>query len=152
MSPRPIEPSVSSHDVDFAVATRDELWMRGKCVGRIRGHGIARQRGKRIEATDARDDALMRICGEDMAPLREIARTMTDAGVRAIATARRIGDVIVRERTLTFSIRHVSIVTSPDVAARDAAFLRELVASEARMTYRKLPIVWRNGSAAVLLH
>ncbi len=30
--------------------------------------------------------------------------------------------------------------------------LRELVASEARMTYRKLPILWRNGSAAVLLH
>lgn len=146
------EPTVSSHDVDFAMATRDEMWFRGRCIDRIRAHGIAKQRGKNIEASDARDDALMRICGDDMAELREIARSMMDAGVRAIATARRVGGIVVRERTLTFSIRHVSIVTSPEVAARDAALLRELVASEARMTYRKLPILWGNGSAAVLLH
>lgn len=134
------------------MASRDELWYRGKCLERIRGHGVARQRGSRIEATDARDDALMRICGEDIASLREIAQGIADGRVRAIATVRRIGGVIVREATMTISIRHVSIVTSPDIASRDAALLRELVAPEARMSYRKLPILWRNGSAAVLLH
>lgn len=113
---------------------------------------MARQRGSRIEATDARDDALMRLCGEDMGVLREIAQGIGDGRVRAIAVARRIDGTIVREKTMTVSIRHVSIVTSPELASRDAAFLRELVASEAKMAFRKLPILWKNGSAAVLLH
>jgi hypothetical protein len=134
------------------MASRDEIWYRGKCLQRVRAHGVARQRGSHIEATDTRDDALIRICSEDIASLREIARGIADGQVRAVATARKIGGVIVRETTMTIRIRHVSIVTSPDLASRDAALLRELVASEAKMSYRKLPILWRNGSAAVLLH
>ena len=134
------------------MATFDETWFRGRCDERIRGHGIARQRGNRIEATDTRDESLARICGEDIASLREIAQGIGDGYVRAVASARRIGSVIVRETTMTISIRDVSIVTSPDLASRDAAFLRELVASEAKMAYRKLPVLWQNGSAAVLLH
>jgi hypothetical protein len=153
MSRRPAaEPHICARDVEFAMATRDELWYRGKCLERIRSHGIARQRGSRIEASDTRDEALTRICGEDIASLREIAQGIADGRVRAVASARRIGSVIVRETTMTISIRHVSIVTSPDLASRDAAFLRELVASEAKMTYRNLPVLWQNGSAAVLLH
>ncbi len=142
----------SSRDFEFALATREELWVRGRCMERIAGHGIAVHRGRRIEASDRAVPELVSRAGEELDTLREVAKTLADARVRAVATARRVGGVTVTEGAMTVTMRHVSIVTSAKWAPGDAAALREFVGTEARMEARDLPIVWKNGSAAVLLH
>jgi hypothetical protein len=153
MSRRPSpEPALSPRDVEYSIASRDELWLRGRCVERLLSHGVARHRGHRIEASDRADPELVRMSGEQLEALRSTASGIADGRVRAVATARRIGSAIITETTMTITMRHVSIVTSAEFAPRDAAALRQLVATEARMEYRNLPIVWKNGSAAVLLH
>jgi len=69
-----------------------------------------------------------------------------DARVRLVATARRVRGFVTSEATMTITIGGVSIV------GRDATVLREALAIEQTTDQRDLPIVWRNGSAAVLLH
>jgi hypothetical protein len=146
------EPGKGRGRFEFAIAARDELWLRGRCVERLLTHGIARHRRGRIEASDAPDSELIRVCDQQMAEAREAAHAIGDGRVRAVASARRAGVLVVTETTMTITMRHVSIVTSAEFAAGDAAILRDLVATETNMRYRKLPVVWRNGSAAVLLH
>jgi hypothetical protein len=146
------ESGESQGSLEFAIAARDELWLRGRCVERLLTHGIARHRGRRIEASDEADSELIRICDEQMGVARDAAHAIGDGRVRAVASARRVGAVVVTETTMTITMHHVSIVTSAEFAAGDAAILRDLVATETNMRYRKLPVVWRNGSAAVLLH
>ncbi len=145
-------PARSTREVEFAIATRDELWFHGRCIGRLLTHGVARQRGRRIEATDRADADLVRMCGEQLESLRDAANKIPDAHVRAVVSVRRVGDVVITETTMTVTMRHVSIVTSADFASGDAAALREFVGTEPKVDYRELPIVWKNGSAAVLLH
>lgn len=142
----------TSREIEFALATREELWFRGRCIERIFGHGVAVHRGHRIEADNRADPDLVKIAGEQLSALREVAVTIQDASVRAVASARRVGGVTVTEGAMTVTMRHVSIVTSANWAPGDAAALREFVGTEARMEARELPIVWKNGSAAVLLH
>jgi predicted Zn-dependent protease len=81
---------------------------------------------------------------------------------RLLITARRAGDrVAATESVVIFSRGERSVVSSPAHAARDLSLLGdgERAASPAdpgedtrTPDYRALPLVWRNGSAAVLMH
>lgn len=134
----------------FSIAARDELWAHGVLLESRFEHGTAVMSGDAIEATDAYDAELAAACDEEMARLRAAVAPLADARIRAVARAASDGE---RSATLTITMRGVSIVTTPAAAARDTAMLRALVAREAEEELREsLPTVWRNGSAAVLLH
>jgi hypothetical protein len=142
----------------FSIAAIDELWLRGTLAERRLTHGRAEEHGNEIVATDARDDALVAACEKAMEALR--AAMPMDARVRLVS---RNGDA-----TMTVEMGGVSIVTTPEFAAEDVQLLRSLVASEgpsprpAGRGWREapgegrsvpnFPILWHNGSAAVLLH
>lgn len=115
-------------------------------------HGQARQRGRTIEASDARDESLVRLCDQAIDAARSTVGALRDARVRVVARAVRENKAETIETTITVGIGGVSVVTTPSDALRDFELLRVLTESKPAMTLRSLPIVWRNGSAAVLLH
>ncbi len=128
----------------FSIAAIDELWLHGTLAERRLMYGRAEQRGDEIVAIDARDDALVAACERAMAELR--AAMPSDARVRLVARSDS-------EPAMTIEIGGVSIVTSPELAAEDVQLLRSLVATEPQRPHPpNLPILWHNGSAAVLLH
>lgn len=133
----------------FAIATRDELRVRGRVVERRLSHGEAFDDGDGIVASDARDDSLVAACDAEMERLREIA---PDADrVRLVAEATLDGTTA----TLTIAIGGLSVVSTPADVARDYELLRTVASIEPAgdaVGYRGIPIVWRHGSAAVLLH
>ena len=133
----------------FVIATRDELWLRGRLVESRLSHGEAIEDERGIVASDARDDALVAICGRELERMHEAMPK--DARVRLVATAS--SDEVAS--TMTIGLRGLSIVTSPEHAREDYELLRAIVAIEPNgepVDYRGLPMIWRNGSAAVLLH
>src|SRR5205823_2974807 len=148
----------------FSIAAIDELWLRGTLAERRLTHGRAEQRGNEIVATDARDDALMAACERAMVELR--AAMPLDARVRLVARSvtpsvsegpggmgGAMNDAMSTGATMTVEMGGVSIVTTPEFAAEDAQLLRSLVvAPPTRSVPPALPILWHNGSAAVLLH
>jgi hypothetical protein len=140
-------PASAALDDKFAIVSRDELWLRGALTESRLMHGVATQRGGRIEASDARDDRLLHLCDDAMAAAREAV--MRDARVRVVVRATREDDVEAVETTMTVSIDGVSVVTTPSDAIHDYELLQRR-----RNGARPLgaPIVWQNGSAAVLLH
>jgi hypothetical protein len=125
----------------FSIATIDELWIRGALAERRLLHGRAEQHGDEIVATDARDDALVEACERAMLELR--AAMPADAErVRLVA---RNG-----EPTMTIEINGISIVTTPEHANEDVRLLRNTPPVPRPLS--PVPLVWHNGSAAVLLH
>ena len=46
----------------FSIASRDELWLRGSLMESRLMHGVATQHGDSIDASDARDERLVRAC------------------------------------------------------------------------------------------
>src|SRR5207237_6256286 len=69
----------------FAIAARDELWAGGRRLESRLTHGIARQDGNEITATDDADPALLAACEQAMARAHELAHTTNDRG-RVTAT------------------------------------------------------------------
>jgi hypothetical protein len=136
-----IRPRPSDH---FAIATLDELWIGGVRRESRCSHGTARGEGSCIIASHERDDALVARCEESIAELR--GRIVADARVRLVANARRVAGVVMSDATMTVTIDGLSAVTG------DAATLRALLAIERQHERGDLPLVWRNGSGAVLLH
>ena len=136
----------------FAIASRDELWLHGALSESRLMHGEARQRGRTIDATDARDEDLVRACEDAIDNARSAIAALRDARVRMVARATREDDGECVETTITISIGGVSVVTTPADAIGDYSLLRGLAGSKPTMSLGSLPIVWQNGSAAVLLH
>src|SRR5712671_1035740 len=136
----------------FAIASRDELWLRGALTESRLMHGQAMQRGDEIEASDARDDRLLQACDEAMAAVRETIAALRDARVRVVVRATRENDVEAVETTMTVSIDGVCVVTTPSEAMNDYELLRAVIDIKPAAVLDSLPIVWQNGSAAVLLH
>lgn len=136
----------------FAIASRDELWLRGALTESRLMHGQALQRGDQIDANDARDERLLRSCDAAMAAARETIAVLHDARVRAVVRATREDGVEAVETTMTVSIEGVSVVTTPANAMRDYELLRAAIGSKPKVAIDSLSIVWQNGSAAVLLH
>ena len=133
---------------------RDELSVRGNLVESRSSQGQAVTRGREIVARDRIDDAgiadkLRLDCETAMERARRVTASLTNARVRTIVTATQ-SEI---ESAITITVGGVSVVTSPDDALSDYEMLRKLVATpSAPPPARPMPIVWRNGSAAVLLH
>jgi hypothetical protein len=117
-------------------------------IERRLSHGEAIETGGGIVASDKKDDALVRACETTMESLRGIV--VPDARVRLVADATLDGVT----STATVTLGEHSVVTDPRFAADDVAFLRSLIARQAPASDlpENAPIVWRNGTAAVLLH
>jgi len=134
----------------FSIAAIDELWLHGTLAERRLMHGRAEQRGDEITATDARDEALVARCERAMTRLRA---AMPRAAERVRLVARSDS-----EPTMTVEIDGISIVTSPEFVEEDVQLLSPSPRAagrgwrEAPGEGRTLPILWHNGSAAVLLH
>jgi hypothetical protein len=136
----------------FAIASRDELWLRGTLMESRLMHGEARQHGHLIDATDARDKRLVQACDDAIDTVRSAIAALHDARVRTVVRATRENGVESVEATMTIAIGGLSVVTTPANAQVDSELLRVLVEAKPAMPIRSLPIVWQNGSAAVLLH
>jgi hypothetical protein len=133
----------------FAIASRDELWLRGALIESRLMHGVARQRGDAIEASDARDEGLLHACESALDEARAAVASLHDERVRVVVRATRENGVESVETTMTIAIDGVSVVTTPSNAAADYELLHRARNGTAPL---RGPIVWRNGSAAVLLH
>jgi hypothetical protein len=149
-----IRPAVSSLNLpmSFAIVSRDESWQRSRMTESRLMHGHARQDGNSIEAVDTRDDRLARACEDAAEAARVLVSNLADAQARMRVRATREDDAENIETTITLRMHGVSIVTTPADAHRDYELLRELAGSKPAMNVAPLPIVWQNGSAAVLLH
>jgi BarA-like signal transduction histidine kinase len=140
------------HPELFAIASRDELWLRGVLTESRLTHGQARQSGDVIDASDVRDEHLVRLCNDAIEAARTTIDALSKARVRVVARATREDGTEAVETTMTVSVAGVSVVTTPMDAMNDYERLRALVAMKPVVPLRALPIVWQNGSAAVLLH
>jgi hypothetical protein len=136
----------------FAIASRDELWLRGALSESRLMHGEARQHRKAIDASDAYDGNLVRACDEAVDNARSTIAALGDSRVRVVARATREDDGECVETTITISIGGLSVVTTLSNAIADYELLRRLAGSKPAMAPGSFPIVWQNGSAAVLLH
>ena len=134
----------------YAAAVRDEIWIGGALLESRAGWGQARQNGKEIIASDRLDDASLRTaCDAEMQRVRDIAGAIDDARLRIVVRATTDG----LESTVSITMGSVSIVTTPQFAIADAHALRGLLSRPPTPDPRPpAPLVWRNGSAAILLH
>ena len=129
----------------FRIATRDELWSQGRLLESRLSHGEAHHHGSSIVATDARDEELVAICEREIDRLR--AAMPRDARVRLVAEAGTEGV----SATMTIRRNGMSIVTTPEHVEADDELLRG-VPKIMEPPRAGLPILWKNGTAAVLLH
>jgi hypothetical protein len=132
----------------YAHAVREELWSRGRRVESRLAHGEAvHQADGSITATDARDDALVARAEHLLERLRD--SMPDDALVRIVGEASTDGET----SAMTVRRGSLSIVTDPDHVHADLQLLREAGVPPAGATAPgRRPIVWRNGTAAILLH
>ena len=134
----------------FRIATRDELWSHGRLLESRLSHGQAIEDALGIIATDSRDDALAEIAERELAKLREAMPR--DARVRLVAEASTEG----LSATMTIRRGELSVVTDAEHAAKDDALLAGVVRASGPPpgggTKAPQPILWLNGTAAVLLH
>jgi len=130
----------------FAIASRDELWLSETLVESRLMHGVSTQRGNAIEASDARNEELVRACEFAMDKARATLLSLRDARVRIVVRATSETAV---ETTMTIGAGGVSVVTTPANALADFELLHRVRNGSAPL---RGAIVWRNGSAAVLLH
>ncbi len=132
----------------FAIATRDELWVHGRLVERRLAHGEAIEDERGIRAVDVREPMLVAACDAAMDELR--AFVIADARVRLVAEAS--GEELTK--TIVVTLAGLSVVTTPEHMAGDVALLRTATASPpVDDTHpRDIPLLWKHGSGAVLLH
>ncbi|MEA2237676.1 MAG: hypothetical protein QOC81_2400 [Thermoanaerobaculia bacterium] len=136
----------------FAIVSRDESWTSGAMTDSRQMHGVARQNGNSIEAVDARDERLAHLCAGALESARASVSALREARVRMRVRATREGEAELVETTIIVGIDGLSIVTTPEDVHRDYELLMGLAGSKQSTKAGRLPIVWRNGSAAVLLH
>lgn len=125
----------------FRIATRDELWSNGRLLESRLSHGEAIDDALGIVATDARDDELVAIAERELARLRDAMPC--DARVRLVAEASTDG----MSATMTVRVGGRTIVTDAEHVTAD------LEGANAVATFGAAhSIIWKNGTAAVLLH
>jgi hypothetical protein len=133
----------------FAIASRDELWLRGALMESRLMHGVATQHRDSIDASDARDERLVRACDAAIDEARATVAALRDARLRVVVRATRENDIESVATTMTVAIDGVSVVTTPSNAMADYELLHRARNGGAPL---RGSIVWLNGSAAVLLH
>ena len=142
---------------EFALVTRDELWVCGPKSTLLEQriiYGTAVERNAEIVATDKRDDELFALCHSRADTARADLATIRDGRARVVTSARRVGPVTRIDVSITISIGKLSVVTTPATLAADYARLTRAASLQPKgeVAYRGLPIIWRGGSGAVLLH
>jgi hypothetical protein len=152
----------------FAIVTRDELWSldrRALLESRLM-HGSAESHDNTIDARDDLNDELLALCDRECERVRESLTALSSGRARAIVSAqsplppgeggRRPGEgrTVIVESTVSISILDLSIVTTLPHLSSDYEMLVRMAAIRpaASADYRDLPVLWRNGSGAVLLH
>jgi hypothetical protein len=136
----------------FIIVTRDELWSlerRALLESRLI-HGSADQRGDTIDARDDCDDELLTFCDRESAAVREALGGLSEGRARFVVSALRESVVA----TISITVLDLSVVSTLPHLRSDYEMLREMasVRPVKRRDYRGVPIVWRNGTGAVLLH
>lgn len=129
----------------FAIATRDELWVRGRLVERRLSHGEAIESAGGIAASDAREESLVAACEAEMERLR--AHVVPGARVRLVAEATLEG----LTGTMTVTVGEHSIVTTPEDLEHDLQLLGRR-GEPVDFDGREIALVWLHGTASVLLH
>ena len=132
----------------FAHAVREELWARGRKLESRLSHGEAIEDEHGILARDTRDDALVELAEQELTRLRDampndlVVRLVAEASTESIAA------------TMIVRLGPLSIVTDPDHAQQDINLLRSAGCQPAGppAASRPVPILWLNGTAALLLH
>lgn len=138
----------------LSMVAREEVWALGELREERIAHGRAEHRDDIIIAADDADDDLLAIAEGLMRRARRVAAADA-ATARIVVSARRPGGgPVMTEAAIVFSLAGRAVVSTPDDAAADLALLMRLgPADDARTAdYRGLPLVWRNGSGAVLMH
>ena len=137
----------------FAIVTRDELWSldRRAVVESRLIHGTAVVRDGAIDARDDCDEQLRAVCEAEADRVRAALQALEEGRVRFVVSARSDEPVLA---TLSITVLDLSIVTTLEHLESDYEMLVEMasVRPETSMGYRGVPVVWRNGSGAVLLH
>jgi hypothetical protein len=138
----------------YAMVRHDELWVRSVLAESRVNFGEAVERGREIAARNRIEDRalharLQRQCEEAVQRIRRSIAAMRDARVRCVVTATDEDF----ESTIAITLDGVSVVSTPETAALDYALLKSLLPPATRHTpHANSPLLWRNGSAAVLLH
>jgi hypothetical protein len=117
-------------------------------------YGSARQTGKAIDARDDADELLLDLCERECQQVRDALSTLDEGRARCVVSARREGEKASVLATVSLTVLDLSVVTTLADIRSDHEMLVELasVRPEAAADGRRLPFVWRNGTAAVLLH
>ena len=133
--------------------TRDESWLldRRMVVESKLIHGIADRRGDAIDARDDLDEKLLALCDQESNRVREELARLREGRARAVVSAENDGEVT---STIRLALRDLSLVTTVDDLVSDHALLQDLARAvpSQDIEYRSAPLLWRNGSAAVLMH
>jgi hypothetical protein len=137
----------------FAIVTRDELWSldrRAVLESRLI-HGSADDRGGAIDARDDCDEKLRAVCDQEAERVRATVRGLAEGRARFVVSARTDEPALA---TISVTVLDLSIVTTLEHLRSDYEMLVEMasVRPQTSMDYRGVPVVWRNGSGAVLLH
>jgi hypothetical protein len=139
--------SAAPFAVAFAIATSDELWVHGRLAERRLAHGQAIEDERGILAVDVGDPQLIAACDGAMEELR--ACVIPDARVRLVAEAS--GESVTK--TIVVTRNGFSVVTTPEHMDHDVALLRSAATlAVGDVPARNIPLLWKHGSAAVLLH
>lgn len=142
----------------FSIVSLDERWSLGSpdiLHDQRLTHGEATLSGSEILATDAADRDLLALCEQEMIAARSaVLGSLARLDARVVATARRTPFSIVTESVITLSAGALSVVTSPAYAHADRELLLRIASREIDRSVEPqgIPMIWRNGSASVLLH
>jgi len=136
----------------FAIASRDEVWISGALVETTLMYGQARLRGSRIDASDLGEPHLIRTCEDSMAAARDLVTALGDSRIRIVTRATREDETTFEETTITIRRDGRSVVTTPSDALADYELLTIAPRNQNGAGVAGWPILWQNGSAAVLLH
>lgn len=133
--------------------TRDESWLldRRLMVESRLIHGSADRRSNAIDARDDLDESLLSLCDRESERVREALARLREGRARAVVSARSDEGV---SATISLSLHGLSLVTTLPHLTDDYEMLLELARTPASADagYRTMPLIWRNGSGAVLMH
>jgi hypothetical protein len=132
----------------FAAAVREELWIAGALAERRLSCGEAIGADGTIEAQDVRDAASIARCDE----LLDAMRSRVDPRFRTRLVAEVVNGA--GSATIVVSDGERAVVSSPESLDADLSLLSRAATAGPREQAggSTLPLVWRNGSGAVLLH
>jgi hypothetical protein len=132
----------------YAAATLEELWSSDRLVERRLSFGRADVSEGRFVASDVRPPELVELCER---ALDEVRAHCVAADRRLVVEATEEGVAVI----VVLRDGNCSVVTDLANFDRDLELLRSIAGlppESAAMDPHSYPLVWRNGTAAVLLH